>query len=429
MKKKRWVLIISIIIVVLVLGIIAYFLFDNYQKEQKRLKEIEQKKAEEKLVQEINSHYGQTVAVSEDTDIFILEKGKYKVAGKVYSDTVLGLAETKIDAETKYFQIASLDKEYYIESKYTVPTEEEIKQSSRYLNYIPYNRNIVTKSSVTFYDTDKKLYTINQSFNLPIYMVDGDKYYVEYNHQLMYVLREDIEQIVASENSNAEIATGIATIAYHFIYDPQNESCNEQICHPISQVQSHIDYLKQNSYFTPTMKEFELWIDGKLQLPKNSVMITVDDGPKAENASKIFTDNQINASIFVVSSWFDPNVFVTDYVEVHSHSFNLHNAYACPGYGSQGGGIMCLPKETLLADLKESRERTNMTTAFCYPFYDYNDYSIQVLKEAGFTMAFAGAYANGKAKMTVGADKFKIPRFTMINTSSVDYLASILNNY
>lgn len=81
----------------------------------------------------------------------------------------------------------------------------------------------------------------------------------------------------------------------------------------------------------------------------------------------------------------------------------------------------------LTADLKTSSEKTLNSTVFCYPFYEYNDYAISVLKEAGYTMAFAGEYAGGQYKMTVGADKYRIPRFTLLSDSSVNYLKTILN--
>lgn len=42
-------------------------------------------------------------------------------------------------------------------------------------------------------------------------------------------------------------------------------------------------------------------------------------------------------------------------------------------------------------------------------------------------MAFAGEYAGGHYKMTVGADKYRIPRFTLLSDSSVNYLKTILN--
>ena len=109
----------------------------------------------------------------------------------------------------------------------------------------------------------------------------------------------------------------------------------------MSQVQTHIDYLNQNSYFTPTLKEFEMWIDGKLNLPKKSLVITLDDGGYGHNAKEIFDRNKINAALFMVGAWFDPGQYESEYLEVHSHGYDLHNANVCPGQGNFGGGIMC----------------------------------------------------------------------------------------
>ena len=73
--------------------------------------------------------------------------------------------------------------------------------------------------------------------------------------------------------------------------------------------------------------------------------------------------------------------------------------------------------ESLLEDLKKSRESLNNTTYFCYPFYDYNDRAIELLKQAGFTMAFAGQNGND---VKVGQDKFKIPRYVIYSNTSMN---------
>ena len=76
-----------------------------------------------------------------------------------------------------------------------------------------------------------------------------------------------------------------------------------------------------------------------------------------------------------------------------------------------------------MADLKLSREKLNGTTTFCYPFYEYNKYSIEVLKEAGFTMAFRGGFK----KAYPGINKYEIPRYVVYNDTSVSELASYIN--
>lgn len=84
---------------------------------------------------------------------------------------------------------------------------------------------------------------------------------------------------------------------------------------------------------------------------------------------------------------------------------------------------MCKDKEYLLTDLRKSREILNNTSVFAYPFYDFNEYSISVLKEAGFTIAFRGGYI----KASVGVDKFRVPRFTIFSDLTLEKLKNLLN--
>jgi len=124
---------------------------------------------------------------------------------------------------------------------------------------------------------------------------------------------------------------------------------------------------------------------------------------------------------------FKEEYYKTEYIELHSHSHNLHNGGKCPG--GQGGEIKCLDKNTLLNDLKQSRELLNNTTAFCYPFYEYNTYSENILKEAGFTMAFIGEIETyyGYKLAEVNGDKMKIPRFVMFNYTTLNDLKNYFN--
>lgn len=428
MKKKTIIILVILGVIFLTVSFfVGYKIYQLKLEKEKKAEEEKIKQAEEKLINEITNQYNEFVMTNKESKLYILENDKYKEIGTVSPNTIFNLDKFLITKDTKYFKVLGLDQDYYIKYQDVDKTEAKEKDK-RYLNYIKFNKTIVTKEKTNFYIDNTVIYSINHSFKFPVYIIDENKYYIEYDGRLMYIMKDDIEQIINENNSDTTKAKQISTIAYHFIYDSdKGEQCNEIICHTFKQVQSHIDYLKNNNYFTPTMKEFEMWIDGKLNLPKKSIMITVDDGAKAENAAKIFTDNKINATVFVVSAWFDPKIFETEYFEIHSHGHNLHNSNACPGYGEQGGAIQCLSKNELLNDLKTSRERTNMTTVFAYPFYEFNNYSIEVLKEAGFTMAFGGTYAGGRFNMTVGANKFKIPRITMLNTSTVNDLVNVLN--
>ena len=48
---------------------------------------------------------------------------------------------------------------------------------------------------------------------------------------------------------------------------------------------------------------------------------------------------------------------------------------------------------------------------------------LPILKQAGFTMALTG----GNNKVTRGVDKYKVPRYVVYNTTSVNNLANMIN--
>ncbi len=421
MKKREIIISISLIIVLgLLIGLIVYkkHIIDLKNRE------IEKQKQEEKLLKKIKDSYNDYVSTNKDSKLYLLENNKYKEIGTISKDTIINLEATDITLETKYFKIVGLDSDYYISYEDIVKTEAKEK-NKRYLNYIKLDKQIITKDKTNFYLNDKLIYSIDKSFTFPIYMIDNDKYYIEYDGNLMYVLKDDIKEIKDVKN-NDEYAKEMAVIVYHFVYDSsKNEECNQSICHSVTQFNSHLDYIKNNNFFTPTMHEFELFMDGKIKLPKKSVMITIDDGWYAHNASRLLTEHKLNGTVFLITKSYEKEYVATEYVEAHSHTHDMHNPGICPG--GQGGGIKCLSKSVILNDLKTSSEKLGGSKALCYPFYEYNDYSISVLKEAGYTLGFAGYMANGTIKARVGADKYKIPRVTMVNNSSVEYLASIIN--
>ena len=418
---KKLILFISfLLLIITIIFIIIYKVNNDKQLELNK----------ETLKQEIIKHYNEYVITNKEANIYKLNNSKYTKSGKIGINQELVLDKKEITYKDEYLKINNFDEEYYIHYKDLDIIEELTKKSSdRYKNYIVFNNNIITKDKTSFYDEkDNLIYTFNSSFNLPIIIKKENLYGVEFKDELLYIKKEDVEEIKENKNTELTNTSGIAVLNYHFFYDTNITGdlakCNQTICLSTTNLKKHLDYLKNNNIFTPTMKELEMYIDGYIQLPK-SVVLTIDDGWRADIGSKIMSENKMNATVFLMSKDYDPNAYKNDFVEVHSHGHDLHKVGVCPG--GQGGAIKCVEKSKLLDDLKTSQGKLFGTTVFCYPFYEYNNYSIEVLKEAGYTMAFGGYGEAGNYKVKPGINKYKLPRYVIYSWTTAKDIASYIN--
>lgn len=421
MKRKRKSQrrkIIMVILLIIVLLIIGYFISMKYNNDNSHFRN-------NNSVTKISDHYNEFVKTNKEAKLY---NNKYEEIGTVGKNVELSLAKEKISKDTKYFKVTTFDEDYYIEYQNVDKINKLTETNDRYKNYIVFNENVITNNKTSFYDEDNNLvYTFNKSYDLPIIIKDDNRYGIDYNNNLLYIKKEDVKETKANNNTDKKNSSGIAVLNYHAFYDENNadekKECTTEICHSKKQFKSHLDLIKEKNMLTLQMKEVEMYIDGKIQLPK-SVLITIDDGPKTKIAVDLLTEYKMYATIFLVTSWFDEKEYYkTDYIELHSHTHNMHDGGQCPG--GQGGGIKCLPEEEIQKDLKQSREDLDGSTVFCYPFYEYNDYSIQMLKKAGFTMAFIGESNNSDNLIHVGSDKFRLRRFVIVTYTTINDL----NNY
>lgn len=412
-KNNKIIIIISLLLIILV-GVIIFIYYskDSVMPILDNTKEIEK-------------HYNEFVKTNKES---ILYNEKEEEIGKIGKDVELTLNNINIDKNTKYFSIKDIDG-YYIKYIDVDKIDKLTDIDQRYKEYIPFNQNIVTNDITNFYDESGNLiYSLKKEFSLPIIIKDTDKYGVEYNNRLLYINKDDIKEVVDNHNTDKNNSSGIAVLNYHAFYDENDDearaNCNTSICHSKKQFRSHLELIKKMNMLTLKMKEVEMYVDGKIRLPK-SVLITIDDGYKAEDGIATLEEYQMYATLFLVTSIYDPKNFISDYVELHSHSDNLHKTGDCPT--GQGGGIQCLDEKTIQEDLKKSREKLNNTTYFCYPFYEYNEYSIKMLKEAGFTMAFIGESTRSDNLVHVGSDKFRLRRFVIANITTINGLTDYFN--
>lgn len=410
MKKK--LIIIAVVLTLVVMAFLGYVHYENV-KEQERLALLQQ---QEQQLEEVKSHFSEKVQTQRITLLFNKTEDKYVVAGSLGKDEVLSLVEQELTYDTEYF----LCEEYGLYVKYqdVLPITEEITYSLRHKNYVPFNESIVLDKNTIFYDEDGELVlTLYTGMTLPILIKEDTCYGVDYQDRLLWVRKEDVKEVIKQENSTAKIATGIRVYCYHQLYDETKAKCTKIICHSLSQMNSHFSYIKNAGYFTMSMQEMQWYVKGKANMPYKSVCLTFDDGgANTPWVVEVLEKYDLHATLFLIANRLNDSM-ISDNLELHSHTYNMHTYGHC-NISPRGSAVLCKNRKDVLADLKKSREVLNGAYAFCYPYYEYNNQLISILKEAGFTMAFMG----DDGLVRVGDDPFKISRYTFSNNSSVNEL-------
>lgn len=408
---------IMITILCFIVGFIIIFLGYNlfFKKNSKG-----NSKSVSKNVNEIKENYNTYVIVSKDTNLY---NKNLKKIGKINKDTKIILdEESKI--KDKYYKIKDLD--YYIKYDSVSKSDEFTfdNEYKTYKNYIVYNENIKTKDNYKLYYTDLVSYEISSSDTYPIIIKDDNKYGVEFNSQLYYISSDDVESVEEASNSESAIASDIAVLNYHYTIDKNSEEgteCRQSICMSDTQVDEEIKYLSDNQFYPVTMQDLYLFLTNKIQLPEKSVAITIDDGWYLTRMIAILEKYKMQGTLYLIGSLASPSDYSSNYLEIHSHTWDMHTPGVCEG--SHGGGLLCLDEQTILDDLKKSRESLNNTDILCYPFYEYNARTIELVKKAGFKMALGGGYRKAK----YGDNIYAVPRFELGNYTTIDEFIKIVN--
>ncbi len=221
----------------------------------------------------------------------------------------------------------------------------------------------------------------------------------------------------------------VAVLNYHFFYKDQKENkekCGSQsICLQIDKFKEQLKYLKDNGFTTLTIQEFVGWMYGEIEIPEKSVLITIDDG--GWGTSKVrgnylipaLEEYKMHATLFLIAGWWDKSEYISPYLDLQSHTWNLHYEANC-GHRSK---VNCVSYDELKADLHKSAVVLGSHESFCFPFYDYTEQSIKAVKDEGFRVAFIGE----SRKASRNDNKYKVPRYPIYDSTSLEKFKSYVN--
>ena len=416
-KSKLKIIILVIIILIPLLGVGGYFYYDRVLLD--KLAPIKIKlNGDKKITLEFESEYEELGATAKFRDkdisksIEVINRINYKKLGtyKVYYIASTDKKSKKIYREVQIVDTVKPTISLKGNKEVKVNLGDEYKEPG-YTASDNYDGDI-TKNVIVLNNIDKdKLGTYEVVYRVKD--TSGNDFEIK-----RYV--KVIEPYKALPSLDAT-ASRIAVLNYHFFYDPtKNEKGGDSNFISVQNFEEQLQYLKENNYKTLTMDEFRRWMYGEINLPARSVLITIDDGGTGTsfiNGNKLIPlleKYQAHATLFLISGWWSKSNYSSSYLDIESHSHEMHFEGYCQGV-SRGAKMLCLSDEEVLADLQASINAVGSSKAFCYPFYAYNQHSMELVQQAGFKLGFVG----GDYKASRSSNKFAIPRYHVYKNTTL----------
>ena len=248
-KKRIIILIVSVLSLVLLL-FLASFLYERYEKER--------------FAKKISSHYGKNVKVIKDTFLY---NDKNKEIGILYKDLNIELDKQE-DKYNTHFKLANSD--YYI----LYSDVEKIDEDRTYdvyqtLTRYPHKNYIVkTTTKTKFYQEDKELFSINKSLELDVVMEEDNYYYVVFDNNI-YQVKKDEVTTEEKETKNKYLEK--ISIFYFNDFDKLDEK---------------LSYIKEKEYKSISPTDLKLFLNGNVELEKNSVLLFYNKDLSLEKIDK-----------------------------------------------------------------------------------------------------------------------------------------------
>ena len=205
----------------------------------------------------------------------------------------------------------------------------------------------------------------------------------------------------------------LPVLMYHYFYDRKKGEIGKNAnWMEISKFEEQLKYLLDNDYYFPSWKEVEDFVEQKIDLPKKSVVITMDDGNKSiyKLAIPLLDKYKVPATAFIITKKFNTKnlrKYKNSTINFESHTDNMHRAGGNIGHG---GIFTALSVNEGTKDLKTSIEKLGgHSNALAYPYGDVTDTTIKAAKNAGFRVAFT----TENSKVKPGMNKYRLPRVRM----------------
>lgn len=218
---------------------------------------------------------------------------------------------------------------------------------------------------------------------------------------------------------------GVAVLMYHYVYTDQDfpENINGNYIKD-TDLEAQLQYLTENNYYFPGFAELRAYVDGKISLPENSVILTFDDGQYGflNYGIPLLDKYKIPSTAFLIGVNEGERKLMnyhSSYVNYQNHSYDMHHGGGTIGHG---GIISAMTKKEIIADLQKNMNLTGTDDAFAYPYGDVTDDAETALREVEILCSFT----TENRKIHIGDSFTRLPRVRVQGTASLtEYIAGL----
>lgn len=246
--KKRMLIIIGSVVLTFIILIGGYLGMMHLKKQ----------KANQKLIQEMKSHYGEWVFI-EQGNLYCKVEHEFEKCGSIENSIEVPLENIKIKSiQNQYFKIK--DTNYYL--LYTEVTPIKTKEVV-FPNYIPFNQNIKTKGNTNLYQNGNLVLSIKQEMEFPVYYQDEGNYYVTYLEQIFAIPKTESIELVEHQNTEEVTADKIPVLYYENIETwKDTDNGKEQLAQ-----------LKEKGFYSISLSDYEAWLQGNAHLKEKAILL------------------------------------------------------------------------------------------------------------------------------------------------------------
>ena len=270
-------------------------------------------------------------------------------------------------------------------------------------------------------------------FNARVTDKQGNSWYqVSLADRTGYIKTEDVQP-----------DNGIPIVMYHHVLqDKENRNYrNTPTTVSTDALRLQFETMKTQGFIPIRLSSLEKYLQGKINLPAKTVVLTFDDGLKSvyRYAYPLLKEYGFHATLFVITSRIQakPQQWAPDTLQflsteeyqamqdrtvLHSHSHSLHH------HKNFKPAVLQADYPTMYVDLTLSKQElaklNAQTVYFAYPFGAYTTEFLSAVKKSGFRLALTTEW--GKVKF--GDDPLLLKRVYFTSEDSKERIIAILGN-